>query len=182
MSEYPYLESKRLVHSQNTTYLELGSGNNLESFSRINQPGAQGFIISPNRYRPYSDDLQNYSYYAYLERKMKTKSENRLNNNLQLARKYKETKKNQPLTLQCRNSYELKMIHEECERLKLKHETVKIENVHQNKLKNIECTICDHDCRCTGTTQVSNNIVPVYGVKITKLLLNDNNQSAKLIS
>lgn len=160
MNDYPYLQSKiNYGTSEIRNMAQLGRS--------INQPGLQGFIVSsPSEPREH----HNYSYYTHLENKMKSKSKNRLDNNLRLVKNYKERRNIEPITLQCRNTYELKMIHEECGRLNLKHETVRLENVYQNKLRSIKCTICDDDCRCTKSTKAISDRKPIYGVKICKVL------------
>lgn len=160
MSQYPYLQSK----------IDFGYKRGSRGPIQAYQTGSQGFSMFPNTHQTYQDDENhNYPYYEHLEQNMKTKSENRLNNNLRLLTKYKNRKKTQSLTLQCRNSYELKMIHEEAEKLELKHETIKMENVYQNKLIRIQCTICDHDCGCTKSTRANEKKKPIYGVKIEKI-------------
>jgi len=160
MTDYPYLQTK--IKSERKQSMD-ENGSRPQAY----QAGFEGFIMRSN-FR-YLDELcHNYSYYSYLECKMKTKSENRLNNNLRLLKRYMERSTTQPLTLQCRNTYELKIIHEEAEKLGLKHETVKLENVYQNKLKDIQCTICDHDCGCTKTTRVNSEKRPIYGVKVLR--------------
>lgn len=158
MNDYPYLQSKiNYGTSEIRNMAQLGLS--------VNQPGLQGFIMSsPSEPREH----HNYSYYAHLENRMKSKSKNRLDNNLRLVKNYNERRNIQPITLQCRNTYELKMIHEECERLNLKHETVRLENVYQNKLRSIKCTICDDDCRRTKFTKAISDRKPIYGVKICK--------------